>query len=40
MAYNVVILQSARHGLWEAMDWYNQQSSGLGNELMAEFFEF
>lgn len=38
MAYSVVLLQSARTGLWEAMDWYNQQSPGLGSELMAEFF--
>ena len=40
MAYNVVLLQSARNGLWEAMEWYNQQSPGLGNELMGEFFEY
>ncbi|MBK8566027.1 MAG: type II toxin-antitoxin system RelE/ParE family toxin [Saprospiraceae bacterium] len=39
MAYNVVLLQTARQGLWEAIDWYNEQSVGLGNELMAEFFE-
>jgi hypothetical protein len=40
MAYSLVLLKSARHSLWEAMDWYNQQSPGLGHELMSEFFEY
>ncbi len=26
------------NSLWEAMDWYNQESPGLGMELMQEFF--
>lgn len=39
MAYKIFVLQRTRENLWEAMDWYNEQSPGLGNELMNEFFE-
>ncbi len=39
MANSVVLLYKARKYLWEAMDWYNRQSPGLGNELMVEFFD-
>jgi len=40
MAYSVVLLQRVRKYLCEATEWYNEQSHGLGNELMKEFFDF
>jgi hypothetical protein len=39
MAYKIFVLKRAREHLWEGMDWYNEQSSGLGNKLMNEFFD-
>lgn len=39
MAYKVFILKRARENLWDAMEWYNEKSPGLGHELMKEFFE-
>ena len=39
MAYKIFVLKRARENLWEAIEWYNEQSAGLGNELMNEFFD-
>ncbi len=39
MAYKVFVLKRTREHLWEGMDWYNDQSAGLGNKLMNEFFD-
>ena len=38
MAYNIVLKKRALENLWEAMDYYEKQSSGLEKRLMNEFF--
>ncbi|MBK9016831.1 MAG: hypothetical protein IPM82_23745 [Saprospiraceae bacterium] len=39
MAYNIVLKKQAHQSLWEAMDWYEGQSKGLGSELSQEFYD-
>jgi len=39
MAYKVIVLQPTRKSLWKAIAWYNDKSSGVGNELLNEFFQ-
>lgn len=40
MAFNVVLRKRALQSMWEAMDWYNGQATGLGHELQIEFFDY
>ncbi|MBI5916628.1 MAG: type II toxin-antitoxin system RelE/ParE family toxin [Bacteroidetes bacterium] len=40
MAYSIAIKKQAQQALWEAMDWYEAQSAGLGAALSQEFYDY